>query len=165
MWVTILIVILVSLWVVGLMSWGGFTIWQGKFSGARHEPTPMGRSAQLIGFGMLLIALLTLGVFLFLSQPTALPGHFIPVIGGAMVGLSLIFLVMMLISPDPTRQCPHCRKSGVKEDVAEELVGIFKKGSMKGRQGWKVVPHAKYKLSHRCKACGYEWESTQTRRL
>jgi hypothetical protein len=69
-------------------------------------------------------------------------------------------------------RCPKCQRSWAREDLREELVGVFQKALPK--PPWRraavfgeirVVPHGKYKLYHQCKYCGHEWTSTKTSRL
>jgi hypothetical protein len=67
-------------------------------------------------------------------------------------------------------QCPECHKFWAREDLGQELMGIFQKSTllMRGKivnWRWVVLPHVKYKLYHRCIYCGHEWTSTETRRL
>jgi hypothetical protein len=80
------------------------------------------------------------------------------------LAVGIIVFILLQLLPNPASQCPHCRKFGVKETLREDLVGIFEKGVQFGRD-YRVIPHEKYELYHRCKSCGYEWMTTRIQRL
>jgi hypothetical protein len=62
--------------------------------------------------------------------------------------------------------CPQCRKIGARKDVGESMIGVFRRPARTfGSKDEHRVPHAKYKLSHVCRYCGYEWSSTEARRV
>lgn len=69
-----------------------------------------------------------------------------------------------------SRKCPLCQSSWAREDLREELVGMFKKRFRPKIQvgrgaGEEIALHGKYILHHRCKHCGHEWTSTETRKM
>jgi len=59
--------------------------------------------------------------------------------------------------------CPRCHKPWAKEELRREVVGTFRKDIP--LDGLPAVPHVKYRLFHRCRECGYQWYSSETRRL
>jgi hypothetical protein len=62
--------------------------------------------------------------------------------------------------------CPQCKRVGAREDVGESIMGVFRRPvQILGSKDERRVPHAKYKLSHVCRYCGYEWSSIEARRV
>ena len=62
--------------------------------------------------------------------------------------------------------CPQCKQVGARKDVGESIMGVFRRPvQVLGSKDKHRVPHAKYKLSHVCRYCDYEWSSTEIRRV
>jgi hypothetical protein len=84
-------------------------------------------------------------------------------------GLVLFGIVRAFHQMRERGKCPSCHKPWARRNIREELAGIFKKSYFeirgRGRWRWKIAPHGKYKLYHKCTYCGYEWTSIETRML
>jgi hypothetical protein len=82
---------------------------------------------------------------------------------------TLIIAGLLWLFLNPSYTCPNCHKVWARQDLSEETLGIFQKTI----QGWpnnrkdigKLMSHEKYRRYHRCKYCGYEWDSIGSRRL
>ena len=67
-------------------------------------------------------------------------------------------------------RCPECRRLKAREDFEQEMVGIFRRSSRsfdqtRDRGEWSIIPQAKYQISHRCKYCGHDWTTIETRKI
>lgn len=70
--------------------------------------------------------------------------------------------------------CPICKKRVTLEKLEEKALGVFRKGESKpsnpftiklGSDNVKMVWYQKFETGHRCPNCGYEWRSTEVRRV